>query len=154
MCIEKAASVFVNCSRNKSSINVLLDFIRKTSTRKNITPKEVSPSFTPFRPFSIQIAIAIQALYCKRGQQRKGNKKSRTSNYLNIHTQNRTLQGRPEAGRQTNKEAVTPWAVSYRQSHTNTPESQDSSNQEEIGRNGLLSFTTLSVFAVHLAISI
>lgn len=95
--------------KKKNSFRFLLNFIWKTSPRKRIAPKEVPPSLCIF------IAVSVQALYCKHRQERKGNKKAELAMISSTSMHWRELyRVELRQGGQTNKEAVTPQAVSHR----------------------------------------
>lgn len=71
--------------------------------KKKTAPKEVTLSFTSFRPCSIFTAIAIQAVYCKHRQERKGNKKAE----LAITSSTSMYRREPKSwGRQTKKQKL------------------------------------------------
>lgn len=95
--------------KKKNSFRFLLNFIWKTSPRKRLAPKEVPPSLCIF------IAVSVQALYCKHRQERKGNKKAELAMISSTSMHWRELyRVELRQGGQTNKEAVTPQAVSHR----------------------------------------
>lgn len=103
--------------KKKNSFRFLLNFIWKTSPRKRIAPKEVPPSLCIF------IAVSIQALYCKHRQERKGNKKAELAMISSTSMHWRELyRVELRQGGQTNKEAVTPQAISHRQLCTKSPQ--------------------------------
>lgn len=105
-------------------------------------------SFTSFRPCSIFTAIAIQAVYCKHRQERKGNKKAE----LAITSSTSMHRREPKSwGRQTKKQKLL--GLSHTANLAQMPQSWDYSNQDEIGSNDSLKFTTLSAFALYLSIA-